>query len=103
MQRLILNVLMEDGTEHYAVKTNLRDQQVYSDMRARHRWAAPNEDGTLMARVLAYSAMRRAGLFQGTYDQFLDATTSVEEVTDEDGEPVREDVDPTRPEASPAP
>ena len=96
IQRLTLDVLMEDGTEHLGIKTTLRDQQTYSDMRARFGWAPVDDDEPLAARVMAYAALRRLGLFTGTYDQFLDSAAAIQAAP-------QETVDPTQPEASHAP
>lgn len=95
IQRIVLDVLMEDDTTH-VVRTNARDQQVWSETRARHGWPTMTEDEALFARFLGYAAMRRQGLFDGNYDAFCDAVSAVA-LHDDSAE-----VDPTSRAASPA-
>ncbi|MFW0790104.1 hypothetical protein [Gordonia sp. CPCC 205333] len=87
IQRSIIDVRMNDGTEYRNIVTNLRDQQRFSDLREARRWSA--EDQMLVMRVLAWAALCRLGKFDGGYDAFLDATEIIVPVEES------QDVDPT--------
>lgn len=94
MQAVRFAVLMEDGTEHPEVKTNLADQVRYDRERIKRRWPPMQENQMTFAAFCAYSAMSRQALFEGTFEEFLNSVSAVDEVDDdEDGE-----VDPTQPD-----
>lgn len=91
VKRLIVTVEMEDGTVHENVKTNLADQMLFAKTRQKHNWAGPTDDPMLWLNFMAYAALRRRGLFEGSWDEFCNAAGGVEAV--------EEDVNPTTAEA----
>ena len=94
IQRVIIDVLMIDGTEHRNIVSTLRDQERLSQTARRHKWGNVLEtDPGLAIRFMAWAALSRLGRFTGTYDEFLDAAEAIASQ-----EP--SDVDPTAP-ASP--
>lgn len=90
IQRVKFAVLMEDGTEYPEVMTNLFDQVAYDRERIRRRWPPMQDNQMTFAAFTAYSAMRRQGMYTGTYDDFLNAVAAVDEHNDD----ADDDVDP---------
>lgn len=78
MQKITVNVLMADGTEHRAIPTILADQVAYSQTRQRHKWPTMEDDPLLFGAFLAYSAMKRLGLFEGSWDMFTESVAAVD-------------------------
>lgn len=94
IQRVIFAVLMEDGTEYPEVKANLADQVRYDRERIKRRWPPMQENQMTFAAFTAYAAMTRQRLYDGTFEDFLQATAAVDEHEDDDE---AGDVDPTPP------
>lgn len=84
MQKMTVDVVMVDGTEHKGVQVILADQVGYSTARQRHKWA-PMEDDPLMAGAfMGYLAMKRQGLFTGSWDEFTLAVAAISADDDEE-------------------
>ncbi|MBF6085299.1 hypothetical protein IU485_28420 [Nocardia cyriacigeorgica] len=87
--RITVDVAMLDGTEHTGIQTTVADQMLYARTRRTHKWDSPQDDMLTFINFLAYAALRRLGLFAGSWDQFVEAAAAVSETSD--------DVDPTSP------
>lgn len=87
IQKVTVQVLMVDGTLH-TVDTILADQIAFSTTRQKHSWPSATEDPILFGSFLAFSAMKRQGLFTGSWPEFCDAVAAIDA---EDPSPV----DPT--------
>lgn len=84
MQQIKVNVLMVDGTEHKDVPTILADQVAFSTTRQRHKWPTMEEDPLLFGSFVAFCAMKRLGLFTGSWTEFTEQCAQVS--VDEDDE-----------------
>lgn len=70
------------------VRTDNRDRIAWDLARGRQKWPQAQDAPSLWATHIAYTALRRTGEITCTFEEFSDATTSVE--------PEVIDVDPTR-------
>lgn len=87
-------VILADGRS-FVVRVSNRDYVAFDLTRARHRWPAGQEAPFLFASFLAWSAARRAGLFDGTFDGrggFTEVCEDVSPLEQEDDDAAR----PTR-------
>ncbi|MCQ4120404.1 hypothetical protein [Rhodococcus tibetensis] len=100
INRFVFDVEMVDGTVHRNVTAIVADQMAYSSTRRKHKWDGPQEDPLLFANFLAFSALRRNGLFDGGFDAFCNAAAAVAEIGDDDEAEVARIVDPTSPALS---
>ncbi|AKI28623.1 hypothetical protein GMA5_11 [Gordonia phage GMA5] len=73
IQRILLDVLMNDGTEHTDVVITVKDRKVAADVGRRHKWGTAQDDPETYSMFWAYSALHRTGRFQGSFDEFIDA------------------------------
>ena len=78
-----LAVTMSDGTRHEATAV-IADQVLYSTTRHKHKWPTMTEDPLLFQNFLAYAALKRTGLFDGSWLEFGASAAMVE--LDEDGD-----------------
>lgn len=85
MQKMTVDVLMTDGTEHLGIEVIVADQVGYSTVRQRHKWPTLQDDPVLAGSYMAYLAMKRLGLFEGTWEKF---TNSVSVVSSDDTEEI---------------
>lgn len=98
--QLVLRVVL-DGSEPFDVTTRLVDHNIWDLTRARHKWPSPADAPMTWLGFLAWTASRRSGAIEPamTWELFLAATESVENVSDdEDGEGT---ADPTNPGPGP--
>lgn len=91
LQRIRVDVLMVDGTEHVGIEIIGADRQRWSETAHRHKWPAQQDDPDLWLRFLAWAALWRLKLYPQGYDQFVQ-DVSVYELDEDAGE-----VDPSRP------
>ena len=79
MQKIMLDVEMLDGTIHENIRTTLKDQIRFGDVRARHKWPSMEEDPIRFGAFLAYAAMTRLGLYDANkgFDEFVDEVAGV--------------------------
>ena len=64
-----LTATMADGTTH-TVEVGNPDRVRYDLTRNKHKWPAPGEAPFLMTTFMAWSAMTRLGLYNGTWEAF---------------------------------
>lgn len=77
IQKITVAVLMDDGQVHN-VDTILADQINFSTTRQRHKWPSAADDPILFGSFLAFSAMKRVGLFGGSWDEFTAQVAAVD-------------------------
>lgn len=87
--RMTFDVLMNDGTEHLGVTTTVADQMLFARTRRVHKWDSPQEDLLTFASFMAFAAMKRQGLFAGSWDEFVDQAAAVSETAADEVEPTR--------------
>lgn len=87
-------VTMTDGIRH-EVATVVQDQVKWDMTRHKHKWPTFQEAPTLFQNFLAYVAMKRLGLYSGTWDAFQLDAAGVEVIGEDET-----DEDPTRPGGS---
>lgn len=90
IQRIILDVAMLDGTEHEGLVVTTADRMKLANVARRYNWGGLGDqnDADRSTTFLGYAAMSRLGHFQGSWDEFVDAS---ETVSSHDGG----EVDPT--------
>ncbi|WP_069160081.1 hypothetical protein [Nocardia altamirensis] len=93
VSRIVVDIAMLDGTEHHGIETTVADQMAYARTRRTHNWDTPQDDPLTFLNFLGYAALRRLGLFPGSWDEFVTAAAAVSEA----GQHV---VDPTNPAPS---
>lgn len=94
IKRIILDVLMVDGTEHHDVVVTMKDRYRGEQTGRRQKWGTFEEAQQTYITFWAYSALVRLGKLPvaTTFDAFLDLIEQIDEhEADEDGT----DVDPT--------
>lgn len=87
MSKVYVSVELADGTVHEDVRVTLQDQLQWSKT-ARARRMDPEDQSTGSAFV-AWCALRRNGLYDGSWEEFSTGGAlgvTAEEVTPEDGE-----------------
>ena len=89
IQRIILDVLMNDGTEHTGVVVTNADRYRGEQTGRRQKWGTLEEAQQTYAMFWAYSALCRTGKFAGSFDDFINASETVDQHDE------AEDVDPT--------
>ncbi|KAA0925956.1 hypothetical protein [Rhodococcus sp. ANT_H53B] len=89
IQRLILDIEMEDGTEHLGIKTNLADQAKFAKSRSVHKWPSVQEDPITFINFLAFAALSRLGKFEGGFDKFCNEAGAVQEAGQEEITPTK--------------
>lgn len=80
MHKMLFDVEMTDGTIHQDVRAILADQIKYSEVRARHKWPAMQNDPLRAMAFIAYAAMTRTGLYdaQKGFDDFTNDVAQLE-------------------------
>ncbi|MFJ1461000.1 hypothetical protein [Nocardia sp. N2S4-5] len=91
LQRITVDVLMVDGTEHTGIEIIGADRQRWSEVAPRHKWPTQQDDPDLWLRFLCWAALYRLRLYPQGYDSFC-GDVSVYELDESAGE-----VDPTPP------
>ena len=89
IQRIILDVLMVDGTEHNGVVITNADRFKGEHTGRRQKWGSLEESQQTYTMFWAYAALCRTGQFVGSFDDFVQASETI----DQHGDP--ETVDPT--------
>lgn len=87
MKRLHCHVEFTDGRE-IDIDTTTRDYVNYENTARKHKWGPMGDNPAIWEAFAAWSALKRTGQFDGTWEAFLDAAVNVE------GTPF--DVDPSR-------
>lgn len=88
IQRIIMDVLMNDGTEHPGVVITTADRIKGESVGRRQKWGTLEESQQTYSTFWAYAALSRTGQFAGSFDDFVQACETIAEYE-------REDVDPT--------
>lgn len=88
IKRIILDVLMNDGTLHEGVVITTADRIKSESVGRRQKWGSIEESQQTYSTFWAYAALARLGLFSGSFEDFVNQN---ELVTGQDGD----DVDPT--------
>lgn len=88
IQRIILDVLMCDGTEHTGVVITTADRIKGESVGRRQKWGTLEESQQTYSTFWAYAALSRLGQFSGSFDDFIQASETI-------AEGGRESVDPT--------
>lgn len=88
IQRIILDVLMNDGTEHTGVVITNADRIKGESTGRRQKWGTLEESQQTYSAFWAYAALCRLGQFTGSFDDFVQASEVI-------GEAGTETVDPT--------
>lgn len=83
LTRMILDVDMEDGTEHRNIKTNIADQMLYAKKARIEKWAGPADDPFTFATFMAFAALYRLGLYSKGFDDFCKEAAAVGPAGDE--------------------
>lgn len=81
-----------DGTEH-RVRILNKDKVAWDKTRSKHKWEAAQDAPFLAGNFLAFCAAKREGIFDGTFDAFVEWAGDVEDDTSEEDEL---GADPTR-------
>lgn len=91
IQRIILDVAMLDGTEREGIVVTTADRMKLANTARRQKWGGlgDEQDADRSTTFLAYAAMSRLGHFQGSWEEFIDAS---ETISSSDGG----EVDPTK-------
>lgn len=76
--RVILDVLMIDGTEHNDVVIVAADRLRYADTARRHKWGKIEDDADRAQMFWAWCALTRTGAYSGTWEQFTQDLETVE-------------------------
>lgn len=71
MQKLYAQIELSDGTEH-TLRVLLADKILASKTAAIHKWDIQGKNEIDYSAVMAYSAAKRAGLTESTFNDFLD-------------------------------
>ncbi|MGB3604239.1 MAG: hypothetical protein WBA38_11900 [Gordonia sp. (in: high G+C Gram-positive bacteria)] len=87
IKRIILNVLMTDGTEHLDVVVTNADRFKGEHIGRRQKWATLEESPQTYMMFWAYAALSRLGRFSGTFDDFVQQSETVDEAGTEDVDP----------------
>ncbi|NHP18429.1 hypothetical protein G8767_33480 [Rhodococcus sp. IC4_135] len=87
VQRIIVNVEMEDGTVHENVKTNISDQMKTAAMQRKQKWGSAVEDPVSFTNYITFIALYRQGLFTGSWEAFCNEAAAIEQVETEDIDP----------------
>lgn len=66
-----LTVTMLDGNT-YTVKVGNPDRVRWDMTRSKHNWPSAGDAPFLMTTFMAWSALKREGLYSGTWEQFSD-------------------------------
>lgn len=89
------NVELDDGRLFESVRVIYADRLAFERTAKARRWDPETQPFTT-AGFLAWAALRRSGLYAGTYDQFLAAVVDVQ-LDDKTSDPDEDaDSDPTR-------
>ncbi len=90
VKRIVTRAEMVDGTIHEAIRPIIADQVAYSRARMKHKGCpGPTDDIMFYAAFQTWSALRRTGDYEGSWDAFGEECSAIEVVD------VGEDVDPT--------
>ena len=87
IQRILVDVLMLDGTEHRGLATTTADRMKLADTARRQKWGTLQDDPDRSLTFLAYAAMCRAGHFTGSWNDFINACEVVAGTDTEDVDP----------------
>jgi len=90
MKRLNVRVEMNDGRE-LTTKTSLKDYVSFETTAKRQKppWGGISDNPSRWEAFVSWSALRRTGQYDGTWEQFLDDAAIVDASADE--------VEPTQP------
>lgn len=81
--RMKMRVILDDETVHDVTADN-RDAVRFDMVRARLGWPPMKESPMLWATFMAWSALARAGVFDGRAEEELDRIVSIESLEDEE-------------------
>lgn len=88
IQRMVLDVEMEDGTVHTGIKTNIADQMLYSRKSKMEKWGSVSDDPLTFLNFMAFAALSRLGLYPKGWNEFINDAAAV-------GDSGSEDISPT--------
>lgn len=77
IQRLIVDVLMIDGTEFHDVIVTTADRLRYGATARKHKWGQSHEEPERFATFGAWAALVRTGVYTGTWEQFVTDSEAV--------------------------
>ncbi|ANA87590.1 hypothetical protein PBI_JEANIE_12 [Gordonia phage Jeanie] len=77
--RIILDVLMLDGTEHRDIVVTNADRLKGEATGRRQKWGTLQESQQTYTTFWAYAALVRLGRFTGSFDDFINASETIDE------------------------
>lgn len=83
LHRIVLTVVLGDGTVHENVAVTVADRVRYSRTARKQQWPAIQDDPDFASIFLGWAALHRTGQFPGTWDEFTDTAQHVEAVGEE--------------------
>ncbi|WP_336820186.1 hypothetical protein [Gordonia sp. MMO-8] len=87
IQRIRLDVLMNDGTEHNDVVVTNADRFRAEQVGRRQKWGTLEESQQTYSMFWAYAALSRAGKYTGTFDAFVNDSETIAQYESEDVDP----------------
>jgi hypothetical protein len=99
LQNPIVRVVMDDGAVFEEVQTRNTDMVQYDLDRPRRKWPSGQEAPMLWLTYLAWKALLRDKAIETgmPFEVFRERAIDIGRVTDDDGAPQDESVDPTQP------
>lgn len=82
LTRMIIDVDMEDGTEHRNIKTNIADQMLYAKKAKMEKWGSVTEDPLTFINFMAFAALFRLGLYTKGFNDFVNEAAAVSPADD---------------------
>lgn len=95
INRIILDVLMTDGTEYRDLVVTMADRNKFGQVARRRKWPSMSDDYNLFMTFVAWHALRREGRTNLDYEAFEATCETVDSAGDDAGEGV-EEVEPFR-------
>ena len=87
IQRIILDILMCDGSEHRGVVITNADRYKGESTGRRQKWGTLEESQQTYMMFWAYAALCRTGQFVGSFEDFINASETIAEAGVEDVDP----------------
>lgn len=83
IQRLTVDILMVDGTEHTGIEIIGADRKRWSETAQRHKWPKQMDDPDLWLMFLCWAALYRLGKYPQGFDAFTNDLSAYEQHEDE--------------------
>jgi hypothetical protein len=85
----LVDLWLDGADEPVTVRVTNRERIHYEKTAARHKWPAPAEAQNLAMTFVCWSAAKRAGLTQSTYEQFEEALIDYDVIEAAPADPTR--------------